>query len=208
MRTAPPAFPLDLSDDHNWIKYVATGNVPVGARQAKVFITRSPNCGSAMSSPDTYVDLVKLDVTGATAIAPAITTPPASQTAAVGNSVTFSVMASGTSPAYQWRQSGTNLPGSTSSALVLPPVQMANAGSYDVVVTNSAGAVTSTPPAMLTVINPLVLVTGQWDFLQGNLAASYGADLQYNDPGVSATTAFGTTTSLGIPNITTAWRLR
>ena len=200
-------IPLDLTSDHQWIKYVASGSIPVGARQATVFITRSPNATTGGDLQDegpsaqTYVDLVKLDVTGATPIAPGITTPPTNQTAAVGNSVTFSVTASGSPLAYQWRQNGTNLPGSTSSALVLQPVQRTNAGSYDVVVTNSAGAVTSTPAATLTVINPQVFVTGQWDFLQGNLAASYGADLQYNDPGVSNITTFGTTTSLGIPDI-------
>ena len=193
-------IPANLSDDHNWIKYVATGTVPATARKARVYITRSPNA-AIVNSPDTYVDLVKLDVTGPAPVAPTITTPPASQTAAVGNSVTFSAMASGTDPAYQWRHGGTNLPGSTSTALVLPLVQMANAGSYDVVVTNVAGAVTSTPPAILTVINPAVFVTGQWDFLLGNLAATYGADLQYFDSDVQLDTSFGTTTDLGIPDI-------
>ncbi|MGA3144096.1 MAG: hypothetical protein ABSF10_13890 [Verrucomicrobiota bacterium] len=110
-------------------------------------------------------------------------------------------MATGTTPTYQWRQGGTNLLDSTSATLVLKPVLMANAGSYDVVVSNSVGVVTSTPPAVLTVINPPVFVTGQWDFLHGNLAASYGADLQYNDPGVSSITTFGTTTSYGISDI-------
>jgi hypothetical protein len=51
----------------------------------------------------------------------------------------------------------------------------------------------------LTVINPPVFVTGQWDFLLGNLAASYGADLQYNS--TNTDTTFGTTTSFGISDI-------
>jgi hypothetical protein len=201
-------IPLDLSADHQWIKYLAAGTIPVGARQATVFISRSPNASTggtdAGGSPSaqTYVDLVKLDVTGATPIQPAIVTPPASQIAAVGNSVGFTVTASGAPLTYQWRQNGVNLAGGTNSALAFPSVQAANAGSYDIVVTNSAGAITSTPPAVLTILNPLVLVSGQWDFLSGNLAASYGADLQYNDPGVSGTTDFGTTASYGISNIT------
>lgn len=193
-------FPIDLTDDHNWIKYVATGTIPAGARQAKVFITRSPNSGLD-GSPDTYVDLVKLDVTGATAVAPSITSSPTNQTAAVGNSVTFSVTTGGTPPTYQWRHSGTNLPSGTSASLVLPVVHLTDAGNYVVVVSNSAGSVTSSPPATLAVINPPVVVTGQWDFLSNNLAASYGADLQYHDSGVQGTTAFGTTASFGIPNL-------
>jgi hypothetical protein len=66
---------------------------------------------------------------------------------------------------------------------------------------NSAGSLYSTPAAVLTVFNPLVLVTGQWDFLLGNLAASYGNDLQYYDATVQADTTFGTTAAFGIPDL-------
>ena len=54
-------FPGNLGNDHNWIKYVAAGAVPTGARKATVYITRSPNAGVS-GRPDTYVDLVKLNV--------------------------------------------------------------------------------------------------------------------------------------------------
>jgi hypothetical protein len=54
-------IPSDVSADHNWIKYVATGTVPVGARKATVYLTRSPNAGRS-GTPDTYTDLVKLNV--------------------------------------------------------------------------------------------------------------------------------------------------
>ncbi len=195
-------IPLDLSADHQWIKYVATGIIPAGAREATVFITRSPNASTGGTdnggspSAQTYVDLVKLDISGPTSLV-----FPPNETAAVGNSATFTVAIGGSDLAYQWRQNGTNLAGGTNSALVLPAVQMSNAGGYDVVVTNNAGSITSTPPALLTVINPQVLVTGQWDFLQGNLAATIGADLQNHDTNVAATTDFGTTTSYGISNI-------
>ncbi len=57
-------IPVDLSADHAWIKYVNSGIVPPGAREASVYITRSPNAGLS-GSPDTYVDLVKLDVINA-----------------------------------------------------------------------------------------------------------------------------------------------
>jgi hypothetical protein len=49
------------------------------------------------------------------------------------------------------------------------------------------------------------MVTGQWDFDQGDLRATLGTDMQYGDlPGETAVkdhTSFGTTTSFGIPNI-------
>jgi len=54
-------IPADLRSDHSWIKYMADGVVPNGARNAKVYITRSPNAGRS-GTPDTYVDLVKLNV--------------------------------------------------------------------------------------------------------------------------------------------------
>ncbi len=56
-------------------------------------------------------------------------------------------------------------------------------------------------PATLTVIRPPVFVTGQWDFLQGNLAPTCGSALQYYDAGAHTITDFGTTTHYGIPNI-------
>ena len=128
-------------------------------------------------------------------------TPPA-QTVAVGNSATLSIAnALGLGPlTYQWRHNGTNMAGKTAQRLVFPNVSLAAAGSYDVVVSGAGGSVTSPPPAaVLTVINPPVFVTGQWDFLSNNLAASYGADLQYN--GTEGETTFGTTTSFGISDI-------
>ena len=137
--------------------------------------------------------------------APMLSGPPtpAAQTVAAGNSATISVPAAlGLGPiTYQWRQNGTNLPGRTSAALVFPAARLTDAGTYDVVVSNSGGSITSAPPAaVLTVINPAVFVTGQWDF-NGNLAATDGQDLQYFDTTVASDTTFGTTTSLGLPDM-------
>src|SRR5204862_5795905 len=41
----------------------------------------------------------------------------------------------------------------------------------------------------------------QWDFDQGNLAASLGHDLQYLDASLAARYQYGTTTQFGIPDI-------
>ncbi|HEY0863312.1 MAG TPA: MBG domain-containing protein [Lacunisphaera sp.] len=82
---------------------------------------------------------------------PVITAPPQSQTVNVGANVTFSVTASGTAPfTYQW-QKGTNPIGAaTASTYTITGVATTDAGSYDVVVTNGAGSVTSAA-AVLTV---------------------------------------------------------
>jgi len=83
--------------------------------------------------------------------APAITTQPISQTVTVGANVTFMVSATGTAPlSYQWMLNSASIPGATTSAMTLNSVTTANAGSYTVRVSNSAGSVTSAA-ATLTV---------------------------------------------------------
>ena len=85
-------------------------------------------------------------------VPPSIVAQPTNQTALVGGTVFFGVSATGDSPlGYQWRFQGANLIGKTSSSLVLADVQLTNAGSYSVVVSNLAGSATSSN-ALLTVI--------------------------------------------------------
>jgi sugar lactone lactonase YvrE len=83
---------------------------------------------------------------------PAITTQPANKTVTVGKTATFSVKATGTAPlSYQWRKNGANITGATSASYTTPPTTAADNGSlFSVVVSNSAGSVTSNN-AMLTV---------------------------------------------------------
>jgi hypothetical protein len=129
---------------------------------------------------------------------------PASQTVAAGNNARISVgNPLGLGPfSYQWRQNGTNLPGKTAQSLAFTKTAVADAGTYDVIVSGAGGSVTSPPPAsVLTIINPSVFVTGQWDFLSNSLAASYGTDMQFFDTTVQGDTTFGTTTSFGISDI-------
>jgi hypothetical protein len=91
---------------------------------------------------------------------PVITTQPKSQTAIVGDTVTFSVAATGAAPLkYQWRFNGSNLSGATNMTLRLDNVQPAHAGSYSVKVTNPYGTAQSSS-AQLTVNVP-ALITNQ-----------------------------------------------
>jgi hypothetical protein len=83
--------------------------------------------------------------------APTITTQLQSQTTTAGGSATFTVVASGTGPfTYQWRKGGVNISGATNASYTITGVQSAASGSYDVVVGNTAGSVTSAA-ATLTV---------------------------------------------------------
>jgi hypothetical protein len=97
---------------------------------------------------DTNNDTIRL---GLLAMAPTIQTQPQSQTVTAGDSVQFSVAASGR-PAvtYQWYFGGTAISGATGSSFSLSNAQAANAGSYTVTVTNSMGSATSTA-ATLTI---------------------------------------------------------
>ncbi|HTB85321.1 MAG TPA: autotransporter-associated beta strand repeat-containing protein, partial [Candidatus Sulfotelmatobacter sp.] len=75
--------------------------------------------------------------------APVITQQPASLSLLQGQNAHFTVAAAGTALNFQWYQNGGALPGSAVSNLVLAGVTAANAGSYFAVVTNTAGAATS-----------------------------------------------------------------
>ena len=82
--------------------------------------------------------------------APRITAPPQSQTIIAGSNATFNVSASGTAPLYyQWRFNGTNIPGATASSCTRTNAQAADAGNYAVVVSNTAGSITSEPAALI-----------------------------------------------------------
>ena len=85
-------------------------------------------------------------------VAPAITTQPTTQTITANQTATFSVTATGTAPLiYQWKKGGTDISGATSSTYTTPAMSIAGSGmGYSVVVSNSAGTVTSSS-ATLTV---------------------------------------------------------
>lgn len=83
--------------------------------------------------------------------APGITTQPSSVTVTAGNSASFTVVASGTAPlTYQWSKGGNAISGATSATYSIANAQSSDAGSYTVVVSNSAGSATSSA-ATLTV---------------------------------------------------------
>ena len=84
-------------------------------------------------------------------VPPSITTQPASQTVDAGANVTFTVVATGTTPlTYQWQFNGIDITGATLSSLTLSDVHDTEAGSYTVTVANGVGSVTSST-AVLTV---------------------------------------------------------
>ena len=112
-------------------------------------------------------------------IAPAITSQPQNQTAAVGQSALFSVTASGTTPLnYQWYfNTNTPIPNATNATHAISSVVSNDVGGYSIIVANSAGSVTSVV-ARLTISpaptngNWFVSPTGN-DSNPGNIAAPF-----------------------------------
>ena len=158
-------------------------------------------------------DAAVLTVT--TAVAPSITTQPSSQSATVGDSVSLSVAASGSAPlGYQWKKGGSDVAGATSSTLAFASVQLADAGSYTVVVSNSAGTVTS-DAAVLTVSEPPAVAPtittqpqSQTVTLNGSatftVVATGTAPLAYQWKKDGAAISGATTAALALTNVTAA----
>lgn len=77
-------------------------------------------------------------------VPPSITTQPKAQSATVGQSVSFSVAATGTGPlSYQWKKNGWDLGVASAAVATLGNVTNADAGLYSVLVANSVGMVSS-----------------------------------------------------------------
>ncbi len=99
---------------------------------------------------------------------PTITGQPSPVTVNQGSTATFTVVASSSAPlAYNWRRGGINLvdlgniSGSTNSTLTLSNVQWVDATNYCVVMTNSAGSVTSSVVALTVLSTNLIQISSQ-----------------------------------------------
>jgi len=131
--------------------YARSGVQPADAGAYSVVVANI--AGSAISS----------DAMLTVNVPPGIAAQPQNQAVSLGETATFSVTATGTAPlSYQWRKNGGAISGATASSYTLANAQLTDAGSYSVVVTNAAGAVTSAN-AVLTVseVGFPPLITGQ-----------------------------------------------
>lgn len=88
---------------------------------------------------------------------PVIVLQPMSQTVPEGQGFTLTVGAEGTAPlSYQWRLSGVDLPGATSSAYSTTAATAGDGGSYSVRVSNAAGSVVSAPAVVAIAYPPQI----------------------------------------------------
>lgn len=99
------------------------------------------------------------DGTSAGITAPVITTQPASTQVISSSVATFSVAASGSGLAYQWRKNSADIAGANADSYTTPATTGADNGAmFTVVVSNSAGSATSNA-ATLTVLQPPTIAT-------------------------------------------------
>ncbi len=112
---------------------------------------------------DTGGIVLNLAFAPAGAVTPTITTQPTNIDAIAGGNASFTVVAtaSGTSLSYQWRFNGNPISGATSATLTLNGVTSANAGSYTVVVSTSAGSVTSNAAILTVTTGAAPVITAQ-----------------------------------------------
>lgn len=133
---------------------------------------------------------------------------PANRTVCQGATVSYSLVASGASPAYQWRKDGTIIPGATVSLLTLSNVTSSQAGSYDCVVSSSCGSPQTSVPVTLA-IDPATTITTQpsaANVCEGspvNLTiVAAGSALQYQWKKGGADIPGATRSTLGFPMVT------
>lgn len=130
-----------------------------------------------------------------TPAAPTLASAPVAQTVAPGSAATLSVIASGSAPfTYQWRKAGVAISGNasaTTATLILPATTTADAGSYDVVITNSLGSITSAAITLTVAVAPPPVVA--WDFTTAEPTRGLPADVtggtvvQRNNNGTTTT---------------------
>lgn len=125
---------------------VVTG-VPAAVGDFPVTVTGWQRSG--FSGFNFSLDYVVSIVDAVASAPPQVDVPPQGQHVVVGSVLTLSVSASGTGLTFQWIKDGQELPGQTGSSLVLDPVALTDSGSYQVRVSNSAGAVTTTAVQVL-----------------------------------------------------------
>ena len=208
---------------------VATGAAPVNYQWQKSSVNIAGATASSYTTPATTsgdngatFDVVVSNLAGtvtsnvatltvnSSPVAPTITTQPTNQSVAVGQTATFTVAATGTAPInYQWQKNKLNIAGATAASYTTPVATSAdNGATFDVVVSNAAGSVTSntvtltvnssaTPPTITTQPANQTVTAGQtatfsvvasgtlplsYQWLQANTAINGATSSSYTTP--------------------------
>ena len=141
---------------------------------------------------------------GGAVAAPIITAQPTSRRVNAGQSVTFTVAASGTGLGYRWLFNGAAISGVTSASIIKSSVSLSDAGTYQAVVSNAGGetrtlvvtlSVDSAPTISSQPASLIVGVGGTASFsvsAQSSMTATY----QWRKDGVAISGATSATLTL------------
>jgi uncharacterized repeat protein (TIGR02543 family) len=126
---------------------------------AKTYYWQATAASASTTYPDTVQSSVGLFSTEGSL--PTISTQPLSQSVEEGQSVTFSVIASGFGTlSYQWRENGTAITGATTASYKIISVTTSmNNNSYDCVVNNEVGEVPSNAAKLTVTSIPTFIVS-------------------------------------------------
>ena len=148
-------YTIDVSSDGTTWKTVVGPVVGKGGVDTQTFPVQTAQyvrMNSLKRNTDYGVSMFEFEVYAATA--PTIVGQPQSQTVTAGQAANFTVgvKANGTL-GYQWRRNSASIAGATQASLGFNAT-MADAGNYDVVVTDTAGRTATSQPATLVVQQP------------------------------------------------------
>lgn len=129
--------------------------------------------------------------------APKITTQPSSQYVNSGSSVTLAVTASGTPPLiYQWYKDSSAITGANTSIYTITSAAITDSGSYNVIISNSLGSITSNavtlnttsitaPPLITTQPAPQATYIGSSATLTAAITSTGNTTYQWYDNGIA-----------------------
>lgn len=145
-------------------------------------------------------------------VPPTISSQPASQTVATGQTATFSVTATGTGTlTYQWKKNGTAISGATSASYTTPATAASDNGAvFTVTITGTSGSVTTSgatltvnaPPSITTQPVSQTVLAGQTATFTVTAAGTAPLTYQWNKGGAAISGA--TSASYTTPATTTA----
>ena len=134
---------------------------------SRVYNANDPNAPTASGS-DSGAGVIEIGYAPAP-IPPTIASQPTNHSVTVGGAATFSVVAGPLPLSYQWFfNTNTALMGATNSSLTLTNIQIAQAGTYSLRVSNAYGSTASTFATLIVSYPPAIFLFGTTNVMGGN----------------------------------------
>ncbi|MES2693282.1 MAG: PKD domain-containing protein, partial [Verrucomicrobiota bacterium] len=152
--------PGTVENNRLWRAIDHGGNLVAEIKRAKTFVSHELGAGlhrfrARAFDTSKYSDFQYVTVRVLDPVPPSILTPPSDVVATIGGKAVFTVTASGPPPlAYQWHKNGTPIYGATASSYTINAVQLADAGSFTVQISNGVGMPILSNAATLTINRP------------------------------------------------------